>query len=673
MNDLPLETPEDQILALRRDIERHTYLYYTKAAPEITDREFDAMLASLEVLEKEHPELSDINSPTQRVGGAPLDAFSQVSHAQPMLSLANTYDRDELAEFDNRVKKLLGGAPYAYVLEPKVDGVAISLTYENGKLTTAVTRGDGRTGDDVTANIRTIRSIPLLLHSDAPPKHIEIRGEVYMSVSGFNTLNETREQAGLAPFANPRNAAAGSLKLLDASTVAQRPLDAVFYAVGACEGITFETHVALTEQLHAFHMKTFTRQWPCAGMDGLNHALDDLLEHQAEFDYQIDGAVIKVNQVAHYAELGATAKSPRWAISYKYEPEQATTRLKAITIQVGRTGVLTPVAELEPVQVAGTTVSRATLHNEDEIRRKDIRVGDSVIIEKAGEIIPAIVRVLVEQRSGDEQPFHMPNSCPTCGMPAEKREGEVAYRCVNLQCPAQLKNWVRHFAARAAMDIEGLGDVLVDQLVDQNCIRDPSDIYSLQQETLAGLERMGEKSAIRVLDGVATSKCRDMWRLIAGLGIPHVGTKAAQTLESHFASLAELALADVETLEGIDEIGPIMAASIYNFLRDPRIAEMIERLRSQGVNTERLPDAVVAKQDGLLSGQTLVITGTLETMTRDEAQELVRQHGGKTASSVSAKTSFLVAGAKAGSKLAQAEKLNVSILSEAEFRAHLQS
>lgn len=598
MNDLPLETPEDQILALRRDIERHTYLYYTKAAPEITDREFDAMLASLEVLEKEHPELSDINSPTQRVGGAPLDAFSQVSHAQPMLSLANTYDRDELAEFDNRVKKLLGGAPYAYVLEPKVDGVAISLTYENGKLTTAVTRGDGRTGDDVTANIRTIRSIPLLLHSDAPPKHIEIRGEVYMSVSGFNTLNETREQAGLAPFANPRNAAAGSLKLLDASTVAQRPLDAVFYAVGACEGITFETHVALTEQLHAFHMKTFTRQWPCAGMDGLNHALDDLLEHQAEFDYQIDGAVIKVNQVAHYAELGATAKSPRWAISYKYEPEQATTRLKAITIQVGRTGVLTPVAELEPVQVAGTTVSRATLHNEDEIRRKDIRVGDSVIIEKAGEIIPAIVRVLVEQRSGDEQPFHMPNSCPTCGMPAEKREGEVAYRCVNLQCPAQLKNWVRHFAARAAMDIEGLGDVLVDQLVDQNCIRDPSDIYSLQQETLAGLERMGEKSAIRVLDGVATSKCRDMWRLIAGLGIPHVGTKAAQTLESHFASLAELALADVETLEGIDEIGPIMAASIYNFLRDPRIAEMIERLRSQGVNTERLPDAVVAKQDG---------------------------------------------------------------------------
>ncbi len=484
MNDL--EKTQQKIETLRAEIERHNRLYYLDAASEITDREYDQLLQSLEKLETQFPEFSTPTSPTQRVGGAPLDRFDSARHAVPMMSLSNTYSKEEVTEFKRRIHKLIPAESFNYILEPKIDGVAISLRYENGDLVLAVTRGDGTTGDDVTSNVRTIPSIPLRLADLMPPAVLEVRGEIYMDIAGFASLNEQRQEAGLEPFANPRNACAGSLKLLDPREVAQRPLDAIFYATGQLDGVSFETHEQMLLSLKNYGLRSTPTYWLSEKIEEIIDRLDELENMRHEFPFEMDGGVIKVNERRLYEKLGYTAKSPRWAVAYKYEPEQAETTLHAISIQVGRTGVLTPVAELEPVQLAGTTVKRATLHNEDEIRRKGIKIGDRVILEKAGEIIPAIVKVLTEKRTGVELEFTMPTTCPACGSETEKRAGEVALRCINLQCPAQVKSWIAHYASRGAMDISGLGEALVIQLVDSGLVKNPAELYALKKSRCSG-------------------------------------------------------------------------------------------------------------------------------------------------------------------------------------------
>ena len=483
---MSMKDTETRLAELRGQLSEHNRRYYMEAQPSISDREYDALLKELEELETAHPELITPDSPTQRVGGTPLEGFQSVEHRVPMMSLSNTYNKDELFDFDKRLAKLLDDRPYTYVLEPKIDGVAVSLRYEKGILVLGCTRGDGQKGDDITSNIKTIRSIPLRLVGDGVPDVLEVRGEVYMTKQGFVALNEDRQEQGLPVFANPRNSAAGSLKQLDPKTVAQRPLEAIFYAVGEYEGIDFPTHEDFLEAIKDFGLRVNPCQWSCANITAVIDGLGELEMKRHEFEFEMDGGVIKVNERSLYDELGYTAKSPRWATSYKYEPERAETTLKEITVQVGRTGVLTPVAELEPVVVAGSTVSRATLHNLDEIRRKDIRIGDRVFVEKAGEVIPAVVGVKKEARSGGERVFDMPDTCPVCQTPVTRKEGEVASRCENMQCPAQLKQWIRHFAARGAMDIDGLGDSLVDQLVDAELVSSPADLYRLDLDVVAG-------------------------------------------------------------------------------------------------------------------------------------------------------------------------------------------
>ncbi len=662
-------TARQRIDALRTDIERHNRLYYIDAAPEITDREYDRLLQTLEELEKEFPEFSSANSPTRRVGGAPLARFDSVRHAVPMMSLSNTYSKEELAEFDVRIRKLVPEESFDYILEPKIDGVAISLRYENGELVRAVTRGDGTTGDDVTANVRTIKSIPLRLNDMMPPAVLEVRGEIYMDTRGFAKLNQQRQDAGLEPFANPRNACAGSLKLLDPREVAGRPLDAIFYATGELDGIDFETHEQMLLTLRNYGLRITPQFWLKDSIAEIIDQLDALEAMRHEFPFEMDGGVIKVNQRRLYDDLGYTAKSPRWAVAYKYEPEQAETLLHAISIQVGRTGVLTPVAELEPVLLAGTTVKRATLHNEDEIRRKDIRIGDRVIIEKAGEIIPAVVKVVTEKRTGDETEFSMPTRCPVCDSEVEKREGEVAVRCTNLQCPAQVKNWLTHFASRGAMDINGLGESLVEQLVDSGLVKNPAELYSLQKIEVLGLERMGEKSAENLIQGIADSKKRPFEKVLFGLGIRHVGKGAASILANEFKNIDALMAADVERMETIHDIGPIVGKSVVEYFQSPQSRAVLDQLRNAGVNFEQADTGGSNELEGL----TFVLTGSMETMTRDEAGDRIKKRGGKVSGSVSKNTSYLVAGESAGSKLTKAEKLGVTILSEEQLIALLGS
>ena len=654
---------KQRIDELRAEIERHNRLYYIDAAPEISDREYDQLLQSLEDLEQQFPELASPTSPTQRVGGAALDHFENVTHTVPMMSLSNTYSKEELVEFDRRIRKLIPEATFDYILEPKIDGVAISLRYENGELVRAVTRGDGTTGDDVTSNVRTIKSIPLRLSDMMPPAVLEVRGEIYMDTAGFAKLNEQRQEAGQEPFANPRNACAGTLKMLDPRIVAQRPLDAIFYATGALDGISFERHEQMLQTLKRYGLRITPNYWLHETIEGVLDRLDELENMRHEFPFEMDGGVIKVNERRLYEDLGYTAKSPRWAVAYKYEPEQAETKLHSISIQVGRTGVLTPVAELEPVQLAGTTVKRATLHNEDEIRRKDIRIGDRVIIEKAGEIIPAVVRVVTEKRTGGEIDFAMPASCPECGSEVEKREGEVALRCINLQCPAQVKNWLTHFASRGAMDINGLGESLVEQLVDSGLVKNPAELYSLKKVEVLGLERMGEKSADNLIKGLEESKTRPFEKVLFGLGIRHVGKGAASLLANEFRTIDALISADVAQLEAIHDIGPIVGKSVVEYFQSPEARDTIEQLRRAGVTFEQA-DAGGSNE---LEGLTFVLTGSMETMTRDEAGDKIKARGGKVSGSVSKNTSYLVAGESAGSKLTKAESLGVTVLNEEQL------
>ncbi|NKB24088.1 MAG: NAD-dependent DNA ligase LigA [Kiritimatiellae bacterium] len=654
-----------RIATLRAEIGRHNYLYYVEAAPLISDRDYDALYRKLEELEADFPAFVAPHSPTQRVGGEPLSVFESVQHAIPMMSLSNTYNTEKLIEFDKRIKKLLNETPYSYVLEPKIDGVAISLRYEKGNLIRGSTRGDGKTGDDITENLKTIRTIPMTLKSRKVPDILEVRGEVFMAKQGFATLNQERQKVGQEPFANPRNAAAGSLKQLDSRMVSGRPLAAIFYAVGEVQGLDFETHVDLLNTLHLMGFAVSVKTWRGATIEEILSALDDLKRLQHDFSFEIDGGVIKINERRTYETLGATAKSPRWAVAFKYEPERAETLLKDITIQVGRTGVLTPVAELEPVALAGTTVSRATLHNAGEIERKDIRIGDLVRIQKAGEIIPVVVEVKISARPKDTHPFQRPTSCPICTGPVTQKEDEVALRCENLQCPAQLKSWLRHFAMRGAMDIDGLGIKLIVQLVDQGLVSSPADLYQLEQATIMNLERMGDQSAENLIDGIEASKQRELWRLIFALGIRHVGARMAQILEEHFSHIDELIEAKTEELEQIPEIGPTLALSIQAYFQHLKNLEIVRVLKKNGVNVTRLTP--MGSTSGKLTGKSFVLTGTLPGLTRDEATAKIRQQGGKVVASVSKKTDYVISGDQPGSKFEQAKKLGIATLDEAEF------
>jgi DNA ligase (NAD+) len=666
--------------ALVAEIRAHDHAYYVRAQPTLSDREYDQLYRELLELEREFPEFITPDSPSQRVGGAPLSRFQSVVHAQPMMSLDNTYSPDEVRAFVARVQKLLPGETLEWVVEPKVDGLAISLRYEGGVFGVGATRGDGTTGDDITANLRTIRSLPLRL--TAAPAVLEVRGEVYLPLAGFKKMNAERVAAGEEAFINPRNAAAGSLKQLDPKLVASRPLDIVLYGVGEIGGLNSAsapagleagvpgTQLEMLAWLKSLGFKTPERTWVCHTEAELFTAIAELDQVRPGFNYETDGAVIKLNSFGQRERCGVTSKAPRWAMAYKYAAEQAETKLRAITIQVGRTGALTPVAELEPVFVAGSTVSRATLHNEDELRRKDIRVGDTVIIEKAGEVIPAVVRVVRERRTGQESVFEFPRVCPECGSRisrgAEGEEESVVWRCLNPDCPAQVRGRLEHFCSRGAMDIEGGGEVLVAQLVKAGLVQDVADLYRLQLAELAALERMGEKSAQNFLDGIAASKTRDLWRLIFGLGILHVGTGVAKSLGRSFATLDDLFHTREDRLAEVEDVGGVIAHSVAQWQGDERNRRLIERLREAGLNFNSALFNPAA-QPGPFAGQTFVLTGTLPTLRREEAAAKIEARGGKVSGSVSKRTNYVVAGAEAGSKLEKAQKLGVKILDETEF------
>ena len=657
-----------RVAQLREEIQEHNRRYYEEAAPSISDRDYDRLYKKLGDLETQFPQLTTPDSPTQRVGGKPLTAFAQITHRVPMLSLDNTYSEEEVADFYARITKLLPNEKIPVVIEPKVDGVAVSLFYENGKLRHAATRGDGTVGDNITQNIRTIRSVPERLRGEAP-EILEVRGEVFMDKKGFEKLNTERAEAGLPVFANPRNAATGSLKQLDPSIAAKRPLGVVFYGTGAIQGVGLELHSKSFAFFKKLGLPSSDRWWLADSVEEILRAIHELDRVRHDFPYQTDGAVVKVDSFAQRERLGFTAKSPRWAIAYKYEAERVETRLLDIVIQVGRTGVLTPVAMLEPVTVSGSTVSRATLHNDAEIARKDIRIGDRVVIEKAGEVIPAVVSVLTEARTGKEKKFRMPTICPECGSKVVKDEGQVAVRCINGQCPAQLKRRIEHFASRGAMDIEGLGEAMVEQLVNRELVRDVSDIYELSAEKMSILERMGEKSISNLLEAIESSKTHPHWRLIFGLGILHVGVSASRALADHFRGLEKLMDAAADELQRIPDVGEVVAQSIQQFFQEKRNRKIIERLEKLGVRPKVEPRRAQTV-DSPFVRSTWVLTGTL-SQPREEIAEIIIQRGGKVSGSVSKKTNYLLAGEAAGSKLDKAKQFGVRIVDEAEFRKML--
>jgi DNA ligase (NAD+) len=651
----------DRIEKLRKQIRDHEHRYYVLDQPVISDYEFDQLMRELKTLEEEHPELVTTDSPSQRVGGAPAKEFPTYTLSRPMLSLENAYSEAELQDWARRVVQLAGNASIEYIAELKIDGLSIALIYENGVLDKSVTRGDGRTGEVVTTNIRTIRSIPLRLHEDAS---VEIRGEVFLSLKAFRQLNEEREEAGEPRFANPRNAAAGSLRQLDPAIAAKRPLD--FYGYW-----TYPTRPSQSDNLKwlvQLGIKVNPHRKFCHSLDEVIDFCRQWEERRDELDYEIDGVVVKVNSVDVQERLGSTSKSPRWAIAVKFRARQATTKLLNIRVQVGRTGALTPVAELEPVQLGGTTIRNATLHNEDEIERLGVQINDRVLLERGGDVIPKIVSVV--EKAPDRIPFEMPLRCPVCGGEVFREEGEAVRRCLSQMCPAKLKESLLHWAGRKALNIDGLGERLVDQLVERNLVRSVVDLYGLGVEELKDLERMGPKSAENLVREINASRKTDLWHLIFGIGIRHVGERTAQILAGRFGSLERLEQASVEDLEHIHEIGPIVAESIYQFFREPQNRLLVEKLRGAGLRMEC--EAVEEpKLAQVFAEKAFVLTGTLETMTREEASALIQERGGRVSSSVSKKTDFVVAGQDPGSKLEKARKLGVAILDETEFRAML--
>ena len=678
------ESPRRRAEHLRERIEHHNYCYYILNQPEISDREYDLLLRELEELEERHPELRSPHSPTQRVGEKLTEGFATVTHAILMLSIANTYSQEELREFDDRVKRLLGlQGEVEYVVELKIDGLAVALRYEDGLLVTGATRGDGVQGDDITANIRTIRSVALRL----PPESrrygrlIEVRGEVYLDNPGFNELNREREKAGEPLFANPRNAAAGSLKLLDPAEVARRPLQTFFYGTGETDYTLPSTQWELLALLEKLHLRVNPNRSLCRSIDEVIAKTVEWETKRRSLDYVTDGLVIKVNRLDYWGRLGATAKSPRSLVAYKFSAEQAATTLKEIITQVGRTGAITPVAVLEPVFLSGTVVSRATLHNADEIKRKDIRVGDQVVIEKAGEIIPQVVRVLTDLRTGKENPFVFPKKCPGCGSPLLFSEEEVAVRCENASCPGQIKDRLLHFGQRDAMDIEGLGTQIVEQLVDKLGVRRFGDLYRLTRDQVAGLERMGPKSADNLIRAIEASKKRPLGNFLFALGIRHVGLQSAKLLAARFGNLKAIRKLTREDLQTVEGIGEVVAESIESFFHNPDNAAMLDDVLACGVKPESGAGWQPARSAGgpagapasPLAGKTFVLTGTLSTMSRSEATEKIEALGGKTSSSVSAKTDYVIVGEEPGSKLDKARQLGVKTLNEKELLKLLES
>ncbi len=666
--ETPMGTKQEvaaRINALRKKLHHHNRMYYIENRPEISDAQYDAMMRELINLETAHPEFITADSPSQRVGGEPLEAFATVEHAIPMLSLDNTYSREEVLAFDTRLNKALHPEErMEYVVEPKVDGVAVSLRYENNVFVQGSTRGNGFVGDDITANLRTIKTIPLRLDGDTIPV-LEVRGEVYMPRQAFEKLNEEKEAAGEEPFANPRNATAGSLKLLDPRISARRKLDIVVHSLGQVEGVSFNTHFEFLGTVRKRGLKVNQGYNLCKGIEEAMQYCETWEDKRDSLPYEIDGMVIKVNRLEWRDILGSTSKSPRWAVAFKFKARQASTLLKTIVVQVGRTGVLTPVAVLEPVWLGGTVISRATLHNADEIRRKDIRIGDTVLIEKGGEVIPKVVKVVSTTRTGKEKIFKMPDRCPVCSSKVVKVEGEVAIRCENIACPAQLKNRLRHFASRGAMDIEGLGEVLVEQLVDKGLVKDVGDVYSLDEETVASLERMGRKSAQNLIQAIGKSKESDFSRVIFGIGIPSVGSKAADLLAEHFRTMDHLSRAPVERLQEVPEIGPRTAECIVRFFDAEENNRVIQKLKAAGVNMASEAPATVV--DERFAGKTFVLTGALQSMTRQQAEEEIKRRGGKSSSSVSRKTDYVIVGENPGSKYDRAVELKVKTLSEENF------
>jgi len=657
--------PAEEIARLREELRYHDRKYYVEAAPEISDLDYDRLVERLKKLEAAHRELVTPDSPTQRVGGQPVEGLAQVEHRIPMLSIENTYSVEELKKYGERTAKLLPGEKIEWVVELKIDGVAVALIYENGLLARGVTRGNGRVGDDVTHNVRTVGGVPLrLLGRDVPPV-LEVRGEVYMTNSDLVALNELQKRKGEQPFANTRNVTAGSIRLLDPRLCAERRLRFFCHSTGYVEGLAVCTHTEFLEKVQSYGLPA-TPQVACFDSfdAGVAHC-EELIERLHELDFEIDGLVLKVNSLEQRERLGATSKCPRWVIAYKFEKYEAKTRLNAIRVQVGKTGTITPVADLEPVELAGTTVSRASLHNADEIERKDVREGDFVIVEKAGKIIPHIVRVEKHERKGPLRKFVFPEKCPECGTKLVKDEGGVYIRCPNVECPAQVKERIRYYASRNAMDIEGLGDKLVDQLVAQGLVRRYGDLYRLKLDQLVSLERMGRKSSENLLAAIEASKDRGLARLLNALAIRHVGARVATVLAEHFPSMDALLAASVDQLSQTHEIGPIIAQSVYDYLHSPFGRETIQDLKKLGIEMESAASAPGGSQ--VLEGKTLVVTGTLKGYTRDEIHEAIARHGGRAASSVSSKTDYLVAGEEAGSKLAKARQLGVPILSEEEF------
>ena len=658
--DIPKE-----IKRLREQIRHHDHQYYVENKPEVSDQDYDGLMRRLIELEETNPQLITPDSPTRRVGEKPVEGFSKLKHRTVMLSMDNTYSADELREFDKRMKKNLPQEEISYTVELKIDGASISLVYKDGVLEHGATRGDGTKGDDVTASLKTIRAIPLVVRERGDfSELIEVRGEVYMDHKTFEKINREKQALGEELFANPRNAAAGSLKLLDAKIVAKRNLQIFGYGTGYAKGDLPQSQWETIEFLRRHGFRTNPHIRKCQNIEEVIKYCSQWQDKKKDLDYDIDGMVIKVDSIRQQKSLGATSKAPRWMISYKFPAERAVTQLEDIIVQVGRTGTLTPVALLKPVKLSGSTISRATLHNLDDIERKDVRIGDTVVIEKAGEIIPQVIAPVLSKRTGKERRFEMPDKCPACGGKVIQYSGEVALRCDNVACPAQQKERLRHFASRQAMDIEGLGEAMVEQLVDNRLVQDYADIYSLKFEDIIKLERVAEKSARNLLAGIERSKNQPLPRLIFALGIRHVGVHAADILAAEFGSIEKLKIQERDSLIQINEVGPIMAESIYEFFQRPHTREILEKLERSGVIMQEEP----RKKSGKLSGKTFVFTGGMDGFSRIEAQEIVKNLGGKVSSSVSRQTDFVVAGTDPGSKYDKAKRLGIKTLTGAEFK-----
>jgi DNA ligase (NAD+) len=659
MAEAKRKAPAARAEGLRREIRRHEDLYYRLGKPEISDRAFDALLAELLELERQHPELVAPDSPTQRVGGEPITGFAPVRHEPPMQSLDNTYSLDELRDWEARMRRLEPDHEIGYVAELKIDGVSISLLYEDGVFARGATRGNGTVGDDVTVNLRTVRALPLRLHGKAPGR-LQVRGEVYLPRTVFARLNREREKAGEPLFANPRNATAGAVRLLDSRQVAARRLSALVYSV--VEGLEEPSHARTLERLRAWGFPVHDGWRRCAGLDEVVEFVEEWREKRRKLDFETDGVVVKVDDVELRRRLGSTAKAPRWAVAFKYEPERVSTRVREIAVQVGRTGALTPVAELEPVAVGGTTVRRATLHNYEDLARKDVRVGDTVWIERGGDVIPKVVEVDLDRRPRGTHAYRMPTRCPVCGERVERFEGEVALRCVNPVCPAVIAESIAHFVGRDAMDIEGLGGERIDQLLREGRLRDYPDLYGLRKEDLVGLEGWGERSAEKLLASIEASRERELHRLLYAIGIRWVGERVAKLLAAHFGSLEALAAASEEELVAVPEIGPKVASAIRAHFDDRRQRARLEALAAAGVRPPRIEKPRGSQR---LAGRTVVLTGRLERSTREAAAAALEALGARVSGSVSKKTDFVLAGEEAGSKLEKAESLGVRVVDEA--------